>query len=437
MIKKIICIITAILLTAGSVGASALGTGASDGTPKSGHLVILTGSDLPAGTVGYYYSRRIEANYSDATFSSPDMAVLSSIGITLNNNRLTGTLIKAGTFRFTIAATSEEAGETVEKEFTLVVNSGSDPTAAPTDAPTEAPTTAPTDAPTDAPTEAPTTAPTNWPTTAPTSWPTVSPTTAPTDSPNRLVITTGSELPSRPVGYDYTYRIQANYDDAVFSLAEGSSLYGTGLSLSNNRLKGKLKYAGTYKFTLIATSAKAGESVSKEFTLIIVPAGSTPAPTTAPTETPSVTETPAPTETPDPSGLLTPGVFWGRAADTALYVRINAPFEIMLVEGLVPRITYNGVTGELPNGVQIVTGDGEVRYVAVKGVLTSEGKIDFSIDFSVEGEGRLSLCFSLMGRRGEQAPIELYPDGRPLIPFGGAREAIIPSPARRKEDDAV
>lgn len=323
-------------------------------------------------------------------------------------------------------------------------------TAAPTEAPTTAPTTPPAEPttppsePTTPPSE-PTTPPVE-PTTPPSepTTPPVEPTTQPTDTPvdttptpkpDHLVILTPADLPSRAVGYSYSFRLTANFDDAVFSLKDGSSLSGTGLTLSENRLRGTLRNPGTYKFTVVAASADAGETVEKELTLVIVPAGATPAPTAAPTDTPVPTETETPVDTPAPGDGLKPAVFWGRAADTVQYVRIDTPFEIRLVEGLVNKIVYTGVSPALPEGLEIVTGDGDVRYVAIRGVLPKEGRVDFSIDFLVQDQGRLSMTFILFGRRGAETPFNEFPEGRPLVPFGGAKEAILPTPAKKKEEE--
>ncbi|MCR5611372.1 MAG: hypothetical protein K6F68_06015 [Clostridiales bacterium] len=325
-------------------------------------------------------------------------------------------------------------------------------TAAPTEAPTTAPTTPPAEPttppsePTTPPSE-PTTPPVE-PTTPPSepTTPPVEPTTQPTDTPvdttptpkpDHLVILTSSDLPSpREVGYEYSFRLRANFSDAVFSAKDPDKLAATGLRLiEGNRLYGFLKNPGTHTFTMIATSAEAGESVEKTFTLVIVPAGATPAPTSAPTVTPAPTETETPVDTPAPGDGLKPAVFWGRAADTVQYVRIDTPFEIRLVEGLVNKIVYTGVSPALPEGLEIVTGDGDVRYVAIRGVLPKEGRVDFSIDFLVQDQGRLSMTFILFGRRGAETPFNEFPEGRPLVPFGGAKEAILPTPAKKKEEE--
>ena len=452
MMRKLISIFTAIVLLAGCLSAGALGMGGyayDEIAPQSESpdpLEITTPSNLPSKPVGYNYSYKLSANYSDAKFSLAAGSSISQIGLSLNNNRLTGTLIAEGTFKFTVVATSAQAGQSVEKELTLVVTAGANPTDSPTAAPTATPTASPTATPTASPTATPTPSPT------------ATPTASPSTSPSHLRILTPDKLPERNVGYNYSYRLTANYSDAVFSLKAGSSLDNTGLTLNNNYLKGTLQTEGTYKFTVVATSAQAGESVEKELTLVILPAGTTPSPTPKPTntpkptatpavtQTPAVTETPSVTETPivtpDPGVVIKPGTFWTSAADTVQYVRLNSPFEIRLIEGLSARVVYSGVTGDLPNGVRIVTGDAEPRYVAVAGTLESATRsqgatVVFSIDLIVDNEAGMSLSFVLLGRRGQEAPIDEYPAGRPLVPFGGAREAILPSAFRRKEDDAV
>ena len=197
---------------------------------------------------------------------------------------------------------SEEPSQPPEATDTPEPTATPEPTETPTEAPTEAPSETPS-AETPKPTKTP--KPTNTPAPA-TQTPKPSGTPTPTPAPQTDLAITTSSIPSAKVGESYQCRIEANYGDAKFSVSSGD-ISSIGLKLSaDGVLGGTPTAAGSYKFTVSASSGSAGQTVKKDFTLE-VRAASTAAPTNTPApQTPAPTGgtiivTAAPTNTPAPT----------------------------------------------------------------------------------------------------------------------------------------
>ncbi|MBO4562601.1 MAG: hypothetical protein J5772_03200, partial [Clostridia bacterium] len=291
---------------------------------------------------------------------------------------------------------------------------------------------------------------------------------APTDTPEPtpLRITTNENLPKGKVGREYQTQIRANYSDATFQIynhPSGSNDFGrTGLSLSSDGLiSGTPAAAGTFKFYIQAHSDEANDECYKLFVLVIEGGTATPTPTAGPatptptagpaTPTPTATA-PGVTPTPTPTGIIitpepTPeptqaGSYiayplWQRAADTIQKVAINSQFDIPLIDGISDYLTYSGFYGNLPATVEFVNNIEAARSCSVRGVLPSAGSYEFAVEFNIRGGRKLMLNFRLIAdeNAAEQGPA--FPTGSYLVPFGGTRSAMLPSGARRKEEDAV
>lgn len=326
----------------------------------------------------------------------------------------------------------------------------------PTPEPTEEPTPEPTEALTPEPTEIPTSKPTKTPkptnTPAPTAAPTAAPTDAPTQTPTAapqtpLGITTES-LPKGRVGEKYQARIEANYGDARFSIYNSSSgindFDATGLKLSSEGvLSGTPAKAGSFKFTVSVTSDSAGQSVRKEFTLV-VEAASTAAPTASPTTTPpSETNTPAPTGaiviTAAPTAAPTQPSYiaynlWDRAAETIQRVRVGEIFDIRLIEGISEHLTFSNFYGNLPSTVLFVNDISTMHCCSIRGKITTESMSEFAVEFIIRGGRKLMLNFRIIAENNAALPTVTFPQGHYLVPFGGTKTAMLPAAYKRRED---
>lgn len=319
------------------------------------------------------------------------------------------------------------------------------------------------------PTEAP--EPTDTP--EPTNTPAPADTPEPTDTPkpaDPLEITTSS-LPAGKVGKSYQFQLEANYGDATFRIGSGD-LGKFGLSLSKDGvISGTPKKAGTCVFVVVASSASAGSSVRKEFSLKIDEADPTPTPTAAvsepistPTATPGTTSgaetTPAPTQPPatvapvnptatssstmppaqtaQPTPAPTrPGTYiayplWQRAAETVLQVGVGQAFDIKLIEGISQNLTFSNFYGNLPDSVEFVNEISSKRSCSVKGTLRSEGASEFAVEFTIRGGRKLMLNFRLTASGAEVRPVVGFPQGRYLVPFGGTQNVCLPIDDERR-----
>ena len=305
-----------------------------------------------------------------------------------------------------------------------------DPPQEPTDPPQEP--TDPPQEPTDPPQEP--TEPPQEPTEPP-----AEPTDVPTPSPlPAFEITTPAELPFATVGTSYSVQISANYPDAVFTEVSGTdSLSSIGLSLSSSGvISGTPNKAGKFAISISAVSAAAGGSAQKVFSLNVIAAGD---PTPKPTNTPRPTHTPRPTATPTPEPTPEPtvvpgdvtGRLWGRAAQSLLTVAADRDFEIKLVEGVSDRLVLVGVRGELPAGVELSDNIAEAMFCSIKGNAGSPASYDFAVEFDLDG-ARFALSFHLTVR--ERVTAEGFPEGRVMIPFGGAKTAMLPTDPKKRED---
>lgn len=329
-----------------------------------------------------------------------------------------------------------------------------EPTPVPTQAPTPVPTEAPTPAPTAPPTEAP---PSDEPTPVPTTPPVV-----------HLQITTPSDLPPAKAYMLYMERIEANYADAVFAEA-GGDFAAAGVRLSpGGVISGTPVTPGKYSLRVSATSAQAGETVEKSFTLVVVESGTTPTPvpTPQPTPTPSgapsvptpqptprpsnPSVTPTPGSTPEPSDQPTPtpytpsvaNPYWSGASSTIIKAKPDEQFEIVLVEGMTDAAAYSGLSGELPEGVELVNDSETNRSISIRGSVPEGASSVFGIEFDIGGGRKLTLDFVLKGVREipeeTVVPDDGFPQARPMIPFGGsgAKTAMLPAAGKKKEEGA-
>ena len=343
-----------------------------------------------------------------------------------------------------------------------VIVSSAEPTetAEPTDEPTPEPTETaePTDEPTPEPTVIPTARPsqppkpTNTPTPKPTNTPKPSeqPTETPTDAPQTPLTIITESLPKGKMGEKYQARIEANYGDARFSIynsSSGSNDFGaTGLKLSSEGvLSGTPAKAGTFKFTVAVTSDSAGQSVRKEYTLVIENADSTTAPTAVPSYTPpSATYTPAPTDsaiviTAAPTVAPTQPSYiaytlWEDAAETIQRVRVGEFFDIRLIEGISDHLSFSSFYGNIPSSVQFINDIVATRSCSIRGRFSTENSCEFAVEFTIRGGRKLMLNFRLIAESNSTAPTITFPQGHYLVPFGGTKTAMLPVVVKRREE---
>lgn len=306
----------------------------------------------------------------------------------------------------------------------------------------------------------------------------------PTNTPepaDPLEILTAS-LPKGKVGKSYQAQLEANYGDATFKVV-GGQFDKTGLKLSSSgAISGKPKNAGTFSFVVEATSASAGTSVRKDFTIEIAPED-TPAPTatTKPTDAPTAAPSSAPTATPANTGIAAPTAtptaapiatstpanatstpantagpvqtpaptaantpeptkpasyiaypLWQRAAETVQQVSVGQPFNIKLIEGISQNLSFSNFYGNLPISVEFVNEVSTTRSCSVKGVLNAEGASEFAVEFTIKGGRKLMLNFRLTAIGADVRPIISFPQGRYLVPFGGTQNAMLPMDDERR-----
>lgn len=143
-----------------------------------------------------------------------------------------------------------------------------------------------------------------------------------------------------------------------------------------------------------------------------------------------VTPTPAPT----PSGSYIAYTLWNKAADSIQKVAVGTPFEIRLVEGLSDHLSYSALFGNLPSTVQFIDEFKVNGTCTIKGVLETEGASEFAIEFNIRGGRKLMLNFRLIAEKTEEVVLDPFPVSRYFIPFSAYKTALLPSPAKRKED---
>ena len=154
-------------------------------------------------------------------------------------------------------------------------------------------------------------------------------------------------------------------------------------------------------------------------------------PTSAPTSIPTSGPTGAPTQ--PPSYIAYP--LWEKASDTIIKVPQSAPFDITLVEGLSDYITYSDFYGNFPATVEFVNEFETTGRCAVRGTLNVPGPYEFAVEFMIRTGAKVRLNFSLSAAEDVQTTPDpdVFPEGRPLVPFGAFPTASAPA-IKRKED---
>lgn len=243
--------------------------------PTDVSLQIIT-ANLPGGKVGEEYYAVIESNYADTKFSiyqsssGPNQFGDTGLRLSSDSGRITGTPKNAGEFTFYVSATSQSAGATVTKKFTIVIGMA-DPTPTPTAAPTAAPTAVSTNVPTNTPSTSQPPAPTTVPVV------TATPTVAPTQQGSYIA------FPLWKVAADTIQEVETG-EPFEIRLIEGlsehltfSNLYGNLPAsvefvndFANTRscsVKGSLTGESSYEFA-VEFSIKGGKKIMINFRLV-------------------------------------------------------------------------------------------------------------------------------------------------------------------------
>ena len=298
-------------------------------TPTPTVTIKITKTSLASGTVGASYNDLLTADTSGVTWSVNSGTFPAGLSLNASTGSITGTPTSAGSYTFTVKATSGTSSAT--QQLSITIQAASSPAPAPTPS-----------------------APDN-----------------PSDS--GAVITTTS-LADGTVGTYYSQSVTVSADSSFpttmwsWDISAGSLPPGLRLSgglaprLSGFRtvgLTGTPTTAGTYTFTVTAT--RGDSKASKQFTVKIAQASSTPTPAPAP----SSQDTPAAPATPTPSITITKTSL---ASGTA-----GASYTDMLTANT-SGVTWSVSSWTLPAGLTLNASTGTIT-----GTPTTTGTYTFTV----------------------------------------------------------
>ena len=190
----------------------------------SATISITKDATLTSGTAGTYYTETLTANVSNSTAAVVWSSTNLPSWLTLNSStgQLTGKPTSAGTYTFTVTATSGTATDT--KTFSITIQAA----------------------------------------------------TTPTPTPTVNITITKSSLASGTTGASYNDMLTANISGVTWSVSSGNLPAGLSLNSSTGSITGIPTSAGSYTFTVKATSGAA--SATKQYTVIISAPATQPTP---------------------------------------------------------------------------------------------------------------------------------------------------------------